>query len=534
MCKKAGSIALIFLLVLSLLPTAVFAAGNPNVGAPPAVSLFADSAEQSYTGMPAGGTQAIRLKMTHDSKLLEMQAVREGAHYDYRFNIHLQYRVDGGAWADAYWFGNADNFNETIDSPTCEVLVASAYGSAENVQEQENYATFKKMLLTFRQDSKTWHYLDIQNHLVEARARYELINNTEGAPSTPQYLSPWSATAQIGKGATVAKAPAPFKIAPALSDMKAKYDDGHGQFPYVTFHAAHPEDVKQAASNPLGMTMYVLEVRYDGGPWQTAVFDTVTSLLASGDDWHPIPNRSDGKAIVVDATAIELRMRYEWYLAADWLPAHEAVVSKLTNASPWSNILAINADAWSSASAWAAPELERADKAGLIPDVLKGQDLTEDITRAEFAALSVRLYEVMCGNTVAPAMQNPFTDTADPEILKAYALGITKGTTATAFRPNLLISREQVATMLTRTVQAAKPQLVLDTTGVTPFADDALISDFARQSVYFMAKSGIIKGFSGNKFGPKNTTAAEEAAGYANATREQSLVIAMRSLETLH
>lgn len=533
MCKKITAIALAFWLTLAMLPTAAFAAGDPKVGAPPAVSLFMDSAEQCYEGMPTGGTQAIRLKMTHDSKLMEMQAVREGAGYDYRFNIHFQYRMDGGAWADAYWFGNADNFNETVDSPTCEVFVASAYGSAENVQEQENYATFKNMLLTFQWDGETWHYFDIQNHLVEARVRYELIDNTDDAPAVPQYVSPWSATAQIGKGAAEVKAPAPFKTAPVLSNIKAKYDDEHGQFPYITFHAVHPEDVKRAASNPLGMAMYYLEVRYDGGPWQTAVFDTVSNLLASGDDWYPIPNRSDGKAIVVDATKIELRMRYEWYLAADWLPAHEAVVSKLTNASPWSNLIGLNVDAWSNASAWATPELEKANKAGLIPDCLKGQDLTRDITRAEFAALSVKLYEVMSGKTAAPATQNPFTDTADPEILKAYALGITKGTTPTTFQPKLLIPREQVATMLTRTLQAAKPTVKPDATGAVPFADDGQISSWAKESVYFMAKQEIIKGVGGNKFAPRNTTPAQDAAGYANATREQSIAIAMRSLEKL-
>ncbi len=533
MCKKAASIALIFLLVLTILPTTAFAAGDPKVGAPPAVSLFMDSAEQSYEGMPAGGTQAIRLKMSHDSKLLEMQAVREGASYNYRFNIHFQYRMDGGAWADAYWFGNADNFNETVDSPTCEVFVASAYGLSENVQEQENYATFKNMLQTFQWDGETWYYFDIQNHLVEARVRYEMIDNTDDTPSTPQYVSPWSATAQIGKGAAEVKAPAPFKAAPALSNIKAKYDDEHGQFPYITFHAAHPEDVKQAASNPLGMAMYYLEVRYDGGPWQTAVFDTVSALLASGDDWYPIPNRSDGKSIVVDATKIELRMRYEWYLAADWLPAHEAVVSKLTNASPWSNIIGINADAWSNASAWATSTLQKAADAGLIPDCLKGQDLARDITRAEFAALSVRLYEVMSGKTAAPAAKNPFTDTKDPEILKAYALGITNGVDATTFAPNHLISREQVATMLTRTVQAVKAGISLDATGTPRFSDDTLISVWAKESVYFMAKHGIVNGVGENKFAPRNTTRAEEAAGYANATREQALVIAMRSLETL-
>ena len=36
----------------------------------------------------------------------------------------------------------------------------------------------------------------------------------------------------------------------------------------------------------------------------------------------------------------------------------------------------------------------------------------------------------------------------------------------------------------------------------------------------------IIKGIGGNRFAPKNTTAAQEAEGYANATREQDLAIA--------
>lgn len=87
--------------------------------------------------------------------------------------------------------------------------------------------------------------------------------------------------------------------------------------------------------------------------------------------------------------------------------------------------------------------------------------------------------------------------------------------------------------MLTRTVQAVKPSLSLDAAGTPPFADDLLISSFAKESVYFMAKHEIIKGVGGNKFAPRNTTAAEDAAGYANATREQSLIISYRSLEKL-
>ena len=48
-----------------------------------------------------------------------------------------------------------------------------------------------------------------------------------------------------------------------------------------------------------------------------------------------------------------------------------------------------------------------------------------------------------------------------------------------------------------------------------------------------MAANNIINGVGNNKFAPKNTTTEEEANGYANATREQALIIAMRMVENL-
>ena len=52
-------------------------------------------------------------------------------------------------------------------------------------------------------------------------------------------------------------------------------------------------------------------------------------------------------------------------------------------------------------------------------------------------------------------IDNPFTDTNDEYVLKAYALGITFGTSETTFTPNAEITREQMATMLTRALNKA-------------------------------------------------------------------------------
>lgn len=194
------------------------------------------------------------------------------------------------------------------------------------------------------------------------------------------------------------------------------------------------------------------------------------------------------------------------------------------------------------ASSWAQTELQKAEELGLIPDSLEGQDLTQDITRAEFAAVAVKTFEALSGTKAIPAVTNPFDDCKDVEVLKAYNIGAVNGTSDTSFTPNALLSREQAAAMLTRVFKkVSMPNWTLQTddefslsyTKPAAFSDDAQISDYARDSVYFMVANSIINGVGDNKFAPKNTTTAEEAQGYANATREQALAIAVRMVENL-
>ncbi len=193
-------------------------------------------------------------------------------------------------------------------------------------------------------------------------------------------------------------------------------------------------------------------------------------------------------------------------------------------------------------SDWASAEVAKADALGLIPDSLQGADLTKPITRAEFAAVCVKVYENLSGTAAIPAVNNPFTDTNDVEVLKAYNVGITTGTSATTFDPDTLLNREQAATMLTRVFKKVSlagwtmqtdGQFTLEYTKPALFADDAKISDWAKDSVYFMAANGIINGTGNNNFSPRATTTEEQAQNYASATREQALAIAVRMVENL-
>ena len=85
----------------------------------------------------------------------------------------------------------------------------------------------------------------------------------------------------------------------------------------------------------------------------------------------------------------------------------------------------------------------------------------------------VKLYEAATGTVAVLADANPFTDTVNPEILKAYQLGIVKGMTATTFAPNSAISRQEISVMFLRELKAAKPTEDFTITATTTFTDQA-------------------------------------------------------------
>ncbi len=192
------------------------------------------------------------------------------------------------------------------------------------------------------------------------------------------------------------------------------------------------------------------------------------------------------------------------------------------------------------ASAWATENLQKASDMGLIPDVLMTADLTKSITRAEFAAVCVKTYENLSGLKAIPAVVNPFKDTADVEVLKAYNTGLMAGVSADKFDPDKILNREQAATALTNVFKrVAIPNwqsgvsYTLNFTMPAKFSDDDKISSWAKDPVYFMVSNGIISGMGNNTFAPRNTTTAQEAQHYADATREQALVIAVKMVENL-
>lgn len=163
---------------------------------------------------------------------------------------------------------------------------------------------------------------------------------------------------------------------------------------------------------------------------------------------------------------------------------------------------------------WAKEEIAKANEKGLIPETFAKKDATKAISRLDFAAVAVKLYEAISGQKAVSSSSNPFTDTNDDYVLKAYALGITKGVSNTEFG-NGTITREQMATMIDRTLKVTGVDLKVDISIVTKFADDNEMHDWGRPSIYAMTKEEIIKGIGDNRFNPLGEVKVEEVLAIA-------------------
>jgi fibro-slime domain-containing protein len=181
----------------------------------------------------------------------------------------------------------------------------------------------------------------------------------------------------------------------------------------------------------------------------------------------------------------------------------------------------IDMSKYANASAWAIPELDRAYELGFISDAVK-DNVSGNITREEFAELSVMFYELATGIVAVPVSDTTFTDTVNPDILKAYALGIVKGVGNNLFKPGDLLKREQMAAMIVRALKVAKGTLDEDVTGVPAFADQHAISNYALAYTKYMYKHNITKGIGKGNFGPQY-----------NCTREQAIAFLVRAYELL-
>ena len=181
------------------------------------------------------------------------------------------------------------------------------------------------------------------------------------------------------------------------------------------------------------------------------------------------------------------------------------------------------------ASSWARAEVAQAYNAGIMhfsPYIL---DCTQGMTRADFAAVTVRLYAAALGKSywdLDVKKDHPFTDATwedtmlDEEIGMAYNLGFVKGTNTagTQFSPQATLTRQEAAVMLGRVY--TKLGGTIPAVSNTSFADDGNVAGWAKSEVAFMSGKDIVKGVGDNQFAPTKTLSIQEAVIMANRMLE--------------
>jgi outer membrane lipoprotein-sorting protein len=495
MFKKAVLLALCFMLIL---PGLVYAEeGEPPASLEKPVSL----------SIRTGEVDDFLLRMTQPDSIMNL------IEDDYWILYEFDWKFNDSPWKfNKSWDRSGDISMYEYYESTYELW--NVCGFLNNIGHDERNAID---ILAFPA-SFSLEAFDLQNNTYSFRYRY--VYEYDDGDGYSFVVSPWSDVASIGKS-SAAQIPNSLEAPQNLAGELRKQENGQ---PYFHFTCNIPKSVEEA--NKLTDVWNALDWKIGSGSWATESgrlpLEKADHMLFDNVDIDPI-DEGGWAEVDIEENTYYFRMFFELQK-----PDGSSV------RSPFSNVFEIGTPSfYSNASTWAEGELDKAAGYGLIPDILKGADMTRPINREEFAELALLLYEKTSGKTAQPASANPFTDTSNPQILKAFSLGITKGTSASTFSPKVLINREQCATMLFNTIKIMAPNADYSIAGVPDFPDQKHISAWAAEGTKFMSKLGIIKGDLNGNFMPKATTTAQEATGYGMATREAAVIMTVKTYETM-
>ncbi|MBP7175565.1 MAG: S-layer homology domain-containing protein [Thermoclostridium sp.] len=513
--KIMASIMLVAIL-LTMAPNLAFAAySHPTVlGAPMDVGVKYDTAYgDDFYGFDITVTAPEDVRNLIDAANLDDSQYKKEGYSLKSVMLQVDYKLDSGSWHYAStwdenlaWMTNMTDIRLLKGTYTNVVAYLKDYfagiPNGDPFPEINNKAFF-------------------DTHSMDFRTRF-IITSSDSNLGEVIAVSPWSDSVTYSNKIKAENPELLINHAPVLKSAEiVMFNDK--PFIRIISEPAH-KDVRKLNSISGNAVMIEVWIKKDGSDWVQYGGSGGLNNFSEKFDLDALaefPEADD----TYDAAKFDLKIRYYF----NYIAYPEAGGSGEIN-SPFSNVFSKGTPAYTAASNWAKTELDKANSYGLIPDSLMGADMTKPITREEFAEVAVLLYEKTTGKVSSPISPNPFTDTANGQILKAVSLGIAKGFSATRFAPKDPINREQVATMLSRAIRIMVPNGDFSITGAPEFTDKSSISSWALEHVLFMAKIEIIKGSNG-KFMPKAITTSEIAAGYASTTREQALAMSTRIYE---
>ncbi len=169
------------------------------------------------------------------------------------------------------------------------------------------------------------------------------------------------------------------------------------------------------------------------------------------------------------------------------------------------------------ASPWAKDEINQCKKAGIETHHMMDSNYTYFTTREHFAELVMKMFEKIGGTS--EQTNNPFTDTSNDSIIKAYNAGIIKGMYPDKFIPDGYLTREQLCVMIVNALQSAGKDYNHNISFTQNYEDMNQISSWAKESVQLLNGYGIVNG-DGTKLSPKD-----------NVTKEMAILMLYRAYE---
>lgn len=306
----------------------------------------------------------------------------------------------------------------------------------------------------------------------------------------------------------------------APQNLTVKVKNEEDGYPYFQLNMQIPASVNalfETTPETGSDLFYEVEYKVGNGNWEMAGYSHfITGPVI---ELYPLDMGLEGN-IDIKANIYYFRVRFGCYTISGTDEYGNNIAGEPVY-SAYSNIASIGVDAYQkkyeNASTWAVTELDMAVEYGFITDKIRDK-MNGPITREELCEVIMKMYEKIIGEATY-SNTNVFSDTTNPEIYKAYELGIINGVGNGKFAPKDLTNREQVAAMMYRAVKAINPNADFSTEGVEKFLDEDLISSWALEPMKFMNKNALIKGNNGY-VAPKGTT-----------TREQAVLIVLRTYE---
>jgi len=160
---------------------------------------------------------------------------------------------------------------------------------------------------------------------------------------------------------------------------------------------------------------------------------------------------------------------------------------------------------------WARDGVTRAVAAGVVPQALQSL-FGQEITRAEFSALIVAVFEAYTGEEIQ--QRRTFSDTTDANVEKLAGLGIVNGVGGDRFDPNASLNRQMAAVITVNLFDALEIYLPKES---ATFADIGVIANWAREAVGQVQAAEIMLGTGDKRFDPLQVF-----------SRQQAIVVLMR------